>query len=156
MRVKASKQKRGQRAASRRRSLPLLDALDGWVDTIHPKLLPKSPLRQATTYAINRRLFFRRCFEDGRFDIDNGRTERRIRPYAIARRNFLFTGSARGGERLAAVFALVDGCLILGIDPYLYLLDIIRKLESGWPLRRLSELMPSRWALEHAGQQRPQ
>lgn len=140
----------------RRRSLPLLDAFDQWVDTIHPKLLPKSPLRQATTYAINQRHFFRRCFDDGRFEIDNGRTERRIRPYAVARRNFLFTGSARGGERLAAVFTLVDGCLILGIDPYLYLLDIIRKLESGWPLRRLSELMPSRWALEHAGQQRPQ
>lgn len=140
----------------RRRSLPLLDAFDEWVDTTHPKLLPKSPLRQATTYALHQRPFFRRCFEDGRFEIDNGRTERRIRPYAVARRNFLFTGSARGGERLAAVFTLVDGCIILGIDPYLYLLDIIRKLESGWPLRRLSELMPSRWALEHAGQQRPQ
>lgn len=140
----------------RRRSLPLLDAFDEWVDAIHPKLLPKSPLRQATTYAIHQRPFFRRCFEDGRFEIDNGRTERRIRPYAVARRNFLFTGSARGGERLAAVFTLVDGCLILGIDPYLYLLDIIGKLESGWPLRRLSELMPTRWALEHAAQQRPQ
>ena len=140
----------------RRRSLPLLDAFDDWVDAIHPKLLPKSPLRRATTYAIHQRPFFRRCFEDGRFEIDNGRTERRLRPYAVARRNFLFTGSARGGERLAAVFTLVDGCLILGIDPYLYLLDIIGKLESGWPLRRLSELMPARWALEHPGQQRPQ
>jgi transposase len=140
----------------RRRSLPLLDAFDEWVDAIHPKLLPKSPLRQATTYAIHQRPFFRRCFEDGRFEIDNGRTERRIRPYAVARRNFLFTGSARGGERLAAVFTLVDGCLILGIDPYVYLLDIIRKLESGWPLRRLSELMPTRWALEHSAQQSPQ
>lgn len=137
----------------RRRSLPLLSAFDEWVDAIHPKLLPKSPLRQATTYAIHQRPFFRRCFEDGRFEIDNGRTERRIRPYAVARRNFLFTGSARGGERLAAVFTLVDGCLLLGIDPYVYLLDIIRKLESGWPLRRLSELMPARWALEHAAQQ---
>jgi transposase len=140
----------------RRRSLPLLDAFDGWVDAIHPRLLPKSPLRQATTYAIHQRRFFRRCFEGGRFEIDNGRTERRIRPYAVARRNFLFTGSARGGERLAVVFTLVDGCLILGIDPYLYLLDIIRKLESGWPLRRLSELMPARWAREQAAQQRPQ
>lgn len=140
----------------RRRSLPLLAAFDEWVDTIHPKLLPKSPLRQATTYAIHQRPFFRRCFEDGRFEIDNGRTERRIRPYAVARRNFLFTGSARGGDRLAAVFTLVDGCLLLGIDPYVYLLDVIRKLESGWPLRRLSELMPARWAVEHAAQQRPQ
>lgn len=140
----------------RRRSLPLLDQLDDWVDTLHPKLLPKSPLRRATTYAINQREFFRRCFDDGRFDIDNGRVERRIRLYAVARRNFLFTGSARGGQRLAAVFTLVDNCLALGIEPYAYLVDVIRKLESGWPLRRLSELTPHRWAAEQAPQHRAQ
>src|ERR1019366_6484340 len=85
----------------RMRSLPILDKLDAWVYRIHPSLLPKSPLRWATTYAINQRLFFRRCFSDGAFEIDNGRTERRIRNYAVGRRNFLFTGSVRGGERLA-------------------------------------------------------
>jgi transposase len=140
----------------RQRSLPLLDELDDWVDALHPKLLPKSPLRRATTYAIHQREFFRRCFEDGRFEIDNGRVERRIRLFAVARRNFLFTGSVRGGERLAAVFTLVDNCLALGIDPYVYLVDVIRKLESGWLLRRLSELTPHRWALEQASQHRAQ
>jgi transposase len=140
----------------RRRSLPTLDALDGWVDALHPKLLPKSPLRRATTYAINQREFFRRCFLDGRFEIDNGRVERRIRMFAVARRNFLFTGSTRGGERLAAAFTLVDNCLALGLDPYPYLVDIIDKLERAWPLRRLSELIPQNWATQHAAQQRAQ
>jgi transposase len=133
----------------RRRSLPIVDALDHWVDAVHPKLLPKSPLRRATTYAINQRAFFRRCFEDGRFEIDNGRVERRIRNFAVGRRNYLFTGSARGGERLAAAYTLVDNCTLLGVDPYLYLLDIIRKLEAGWPMRRLSELIPWTWAAAH-------
>lgn len=130
----------------RRRSLPILAEFDSWVDELHSKLLPKSPLRRATTYAINQRPFFRRCFEDGRFEIDNGRTERRIRPFAVARRGFLFTGSVRGGERLAAAFTLVDSCLILGIDPYRYLVNVIDKLERGWPMRQLSELIPHRWA----------
>lgn len=138
----------------RRRSLPSLDALDGWVDELHPKLLPKSPLRTATTYAINQREFFRRCFADGRFEIDNGRVERRIRMFAVARRNFLFTGSVRGGERLAAAFTLVDNCLALGVDPYRYLVDIIDKLERDWPMRRLSELIPQNWAAAQARQQR--
>ena len=137
----------------RRRSLPLLDTLDDWVDTIHPKLLPKSPLRRATTYAINQRPFFRRCFDDGRFEIDNGRCERRIRPFAVARRNFLFTGSVRGGERLATAFTLVDNCIILGIDPQIYLVDVINRLESGWPLRRLCELTPANWLAQQADQQ---
>lgn len=139
------------RAEERRRlSLPILAEFDSWVDELHPKLLPKSPLRRATTYAINQRPFFRRCFEDGRFEIDNGRTERRIRPFAVARRGFLFTGSMRGGERLAAAFTLVDSCLILGIDPYRYLVNVIDKLERGWPMRQLSELIPHRWAREQA------
>ena len=125
------------------RSLPILDAFDNWVDTIHPKLLPKSPLRRATTYAINQRAFFRRCFTDGRFEIDNGRTERRIRPFAVGRRGFLFTGSVRGGERLAVAYTLVDNCLILGVSPHEYLVDVISCLESGCPMKRLFELTPA-------------
>jgi hypothetical protein len=45
--------------------------------------LPKSPLRQAATYAINQRPCFRPCFENGGFEIDDGRTERRIFPSAM-------------------------------------------------------------------------
>jgi transposase len=137
-------------AERQQKSLPLLDALDEWVDTIHQKLLPKSPLRMATTYAINQRPYFRRCFDDGRFEIDNGRCERRIRPFTVGRRNFLFTGSVRGGERLAVAYTLVDNCLILGIDPHAYLVDIITKLESAWPLSRLSELTPANWFAQQA------
>jgi len=134
----------------RARSLPILDRLDAWVDSTHPTLLPKSPLRRATTYAINQRVFFRRCFSDGAFEIDNGRTERRIRNYAVGRRNFLFTGSVRGGERLAVAYTLVDNCLILGIDPRRYLQDTIDKLERGHALSRMSELTPANWATNHA------
>jgi transposase len=140
----------------RRRSAPLLDVFDDWVDKLHPKLLPKSPLRRATTYAINQRPFFRHCFDDGRFEIDNGRVERRIRLFAVARRNFLFTGSARGGERLAIAFTLVDNCLALGIEPHRYLVDVIGKIEAGWPMQRLSELIPHRWAAQHAAEKRSQ
>lgn len=134
----------------RERSLPIVDKLDAWVDATHPGLLPKSPLRRATTYAINQRDFFRRCFSDGAFEIDNGRTERRIRNYAVGRRNFLFTGSDRGGERLAVAYTLVDNCLILGIDPRQYLQDTIDRLERGFPLSRMSELVPTRWAVDQA------
>ena len=146
----------GRTEERQRRSVPILNQLDAWVDDVHPKLLPKSPLRRATTYAIHQRPFFRRCFEDGRFEIDNGRTERWIRPFGVARRAFLFTGSVRGGERLAVAFTLVDACLALGVDPYPYLVDVIDKLERGWPLRRLSELIPHRWASQQAAQKGPE
>jgi hypothetical protein len=138
----------------RARSIPLLDKLDAWVDDLHPKLLPKAPLREATQYAINQRVFVRRAFDDGRFEIDNGRTERRIRPFAVGRRGFLFTGSRRGGERLAVAYTLVDNCILLGVDPQVYLQDVLTKLACGWPMRRLSELTPHRWAAEHLSEKR--
>ena len=138
------------------RSLPIVKEFYDWIHDIHPKLLPKSPLRRATTYAINQQEFFERCFSDGRFEIDNGRVERRIRLFTVARRNFLFTGSPRGGERLAAAFTLVDNALLLGINPEHYLVDVIRKLERGWPMSRLSELTPRCWAAQQALEQRAQ
>ena len=140
----------GRTRIRQQHSLPIFDALYKWIDETHPRLLPKSPLRMATTYAINQRAYLRRCFEDGRFEIDNGRVERRIRPFAVGRRNFLFTGSARGGERLAVAYTLIDNCLLLGLDPQPYIEDVLVKIESGWPLSRLVELTPARWAAEQA------
>jgi hypothetical protein len=155
--IEAECKQRGLDAAARtevrrERSLPIFDALYAWIMAIAVSLLPKSPLSIATTYALGQKVFLRRCLEDGRFEIDNGRVERRIRPFAVGRRNFLFTGSVRGGERLAVAYTLVDNCLLLGIDPQLYLEDVLVKIEAGWPLARLSELTPARWALEHSRQ----
>jgi transposase len=156
-RIEAECKDRGLDAAARtqvrrERSLPIFDALYAWIAEIDPKLLPKSPLRTATTYALGQHVYLRRCFEDGRFEIDNGRVERRIRPFAVGRRNFLFTGSVRGGERLAVAYTLVDNCLLLGVDPQLYIEDVLIKIEAGWPLARLGDLTPARWAVDHPRQ----
>ena len=81
-------------------TVPLLDELERWVDVEKPKVVPTSPLGRALGYAAQQRPFVRRCFEDGRFEIDNGHTERQIREPAIGRKNYLFTGSARAAKRL--------------------------------------------------------
>jgi transposase len=127
-------------------SLPVLDAFDAWVDE-HEKPLGKTgKLAEAVRYAKQQRQYVRRCFSDGRFEIDNGAVERAIREPVIGRKNFLFTGSKAAGVRLAAAYTLVQSCRVLGIPTREYLIDVIRKLEAGWPARRLAELMPHRWA----------
>ena len=80
------------------------------------------------------------------FEIDNGLVERSLRTACIGRRNFLFTGSADAGARLADAYSLVQSCRALGINPREYLTDVIRKLQDGWPMRRIRELVPDRWA----------
>ena len=136
-------------ALRQRESIPLLDAFDAWVDDHKPKLLPTSPLGRATHYAHQQRPYVRRCFTDGRFEIDNGRVERAIRAPAIGRKNYLFSGSARGAQRLADAYTLVQSGRRVGLPVRDYLTDILTKLEAGFPMRRIDELTPDRWAAAH-------
>lgn len=130
------------------RSLPWLTRLEHWIDEHAPSLLPTSKLSEACGYALQQRPFIRRCFSDGRFEIDNGSVERAIREPALGRRNFLFTGSSDAALRLAEAYTLVQSCRALGISTRDYLVDVLDKLERGWPVRRIAELVPDRWASE--------
>jgi transposase len=127
-------------------SMLLLDELDAWVDAHGGTLGQTGKLTEAVRYAKQQRPFIRRCFTDGRFEIDNGAVERAIREPAIGRKNFLFTGSEAAARRLAGAYSLVMTCRLLGISTRDYLIDVIEKLEGGWPMRKLSELVPHNWA----------
>jgi transposase len=138
-------------ALRKRESLPLLDQFDAWVDENSPKLLPTSPLGSAARYAKEQRPFVRRCFADGRFEIDNGRVEREIREPAIGRKSFLFSGSAAAAGRLAAAYTVVQSARRTGVPVREYLVDVLDRLARGWPARQLTELLPGRWAHARAG-----
>jgi transposase len=69
----------GRLALRTARSLPWLARFDTWVDDHVQTLLPTSKLAEACGYALQQRPFVRRCFSDGRFEIDNGKVERAIR-----------------------------------------------------------------------------
>lgn len=127
-------------------SIPILDEFDAWVDALASKLGKTGRLAEAVRYAQNQRVFVRRCFSDGRFEIDNGAVERAIREPAIGRKNFLFTGSVAAAKRIAIAYSLVQTCRALGINTSDYLIDVLTKLERGWPARRLTELLPHNWA----------
>jgi transposase len=127
-------------------SLPLLDAFDAWVDLLSPRCLPRSPMGEALRYAKQQRPYVRRCFTDGRFEIDNGLVERTLREPCMGRKAYLFTGSAKAAERLAGAYSLVQSCRLLGISTRDYLIDVLTKLDAGWSIQRLDELVPDRWA----------
>jgi len=128
------------------KSLPLLQQLYEYIESPAVELGKTSKYAKAVRYAIAQKEFIERCFSDGRFEIDNGKTEREIRRPAVGRRNYLFTGSLKGGERLATVYTLILSCRNLGLDTRAYLIDVLGKIRGGWPLRRLSELTPDAWA----------
>ena len=83
--------------------------------------------------------------EDGRIPIDNNACERAIRPIAIGRRNWLFTGSPRGGRAAAVAYTLIESYRIAKIDIVSYLADVLVRVATH-PASRVEELLPDRWA----------
>ncbi|HVR02119.1 MAG TPA: IS66 family transposase [Polyangia bacterium] len=135
-----------RRRRRQEQSLPAVDDLYRWIHDLHPRLVPKTPLYVATQYAINQEAAWRRCFTDGRFEIDNGEAERNLRRIAIGRKNYLFAGSEQGAERLAVAYTVFGSCHVNGVDPLAWATDVIDKLQRGWPTSRLDELLPDAWA----------
>jgi transposase len=144
-----------RKARRAEQSLPHVDELYRWIRDIHPHLVPKTPLYIAMNYAIGQEAAWRRCFADGRFEIDNGEVERQLRRVALGRKNYLFAGSETGAERIATAYTVLGSCHRHGVNPLAWATDVIRKLQDGWPMARLDELLPDRWVPPAAANPEP-
>jgi transposase len=131
------------------KSLKPLDDFYQWADGQRDKLRPSSYLAEAVNYAGAQRVFVERCFTDGRFELDTGRVERQIREPAVGRKNYLFSGSPKAATLLAGGYSLVCSCRNLGVPTRPYLVDVMTRLEAGFPLKRINELRPDQWAIDH-------
>jgi transposase len=131
------------------RSKPIAEEFFSWVSKQETLVRPSSYVGKAVGYALQQRDFLLRCLEDGRFELDTGRVERQIREPVIGRKNYLFSGSPEAAGRLAGVYTLVCSCQNLGINTRNYLVDIITRLQAGFPLREINRLRPDIWAKEH-------
>jgi transposase len=116
---------------------PLLEA---W----SPEVLPKSPIGKAVTYALNQWEALNRYLENGILCIDNSLSERVIKLVALGRKNWLFSGSDAGARRAAILYSLIASCKLCGIDPFLYLRDVLERINTH-PANRIDELTPPQW-----------
>jgi hypothetical protein len=60
------------------------------------------------------------------------------------KKNWLFAGSLRAGQRAAAIMSLIQSAKLNGHDPYRYLKDILARLPTQ-SASRIEELLPHRW-----------
>ena len=74
----------------------------------------------------------------------NNWVENRIRPISVGRKNWLFAGSPRAGQRAAVIMSLIQSAKLCGHEPYRYLRDVLERLPTH-PDSRLEELLPHRW-----------
>jgi len=128
-------------------SVPILDRIERYLDELTQRILPKSALGKAMTYARNQWAALRQYVSDGRLTIDNNVSERTLRLQAIGRKNWEFLGSADAGPRAAVLFTILAGAKRHRLEPWAYLRDVLLRVSAGET--DLESLLPDRWGANH-------
>jgi len=118
-----------ERKKAREMSLrPKMEAFFAWVDIEAAQALPKHALARALGYAQNQREYVMNVFKDGRLEISNNRAENQIRPFAVFRRNCLFSDTPKGAHGSATLFSLIQTAQANGLKPFEYLKWVLEGL----------------------------
>jgi hypothetical protein len=102
-------------------------------------------LGQAIDYALGQWNTLEIYLEDGRVEIDNNLVENAIRPTALGKKNWLFMGDARAGERGAIIYTVIESCRRRDLDPYGYLKDVLNRLPS-MTNKQVPQITPEAWS----------
>jgi transposase len=130
-------------------SQPILEKLRNYLLEIQAEVLPKSLEGRAVRYTLKNWTALTRYCEDGDLQIDNNATERAIRGVAVGRNNWMFFGSDEGGKTAAVLRSFVASCQLVGVDPFVWLKDILTRI-ADHPITRIAELLPHNWASAQA------
>jgi transposase len=144
-----------RRAARQAKSKQIVTELFAWLEAQLARVPGGSPTAQAIRYALNHRDGLERFLEDGRAEIDSNTVERAIRPLVLSRKNALFASGDEGGRRWADLASLIETCKMNGVNPQVYLTELLTRLVNGWPQGRIDELMPWCWAPEKPADPNP-
>jgi transposase len=130
-------------------SAPLLAAFKDQLFAWREQLLPKHPMAQAIQYTLNQWTQLNVFAADGAVPIDNNVSEREMKRVVLNRKNSLFVGNERGGRTAAILSSLTSTCRRHGINPQLYLTQLLTNL-PGTPMSQLDAWLPDRWKANQA------
>ncbi len=132
----------GVRAIRQSHAQPVLARFADWMSATKPKAFDKGALADAIRYAESNWDALQRYTTDGRLDIDNNAAERGLRKVAVGRNNWIFFGNERGGRTAAIMYSLIATCEEHGVDPRVYLRDVLMRIKTGVPP---TDLTPYAW-----------
>ncbi|WP_336755404.1 IS66 family transposase, partial [Acinetobacter sp. USHLN143] len=111
-------------------SQPVMQQLYEWLNQHQLTVPSSSPTARAINYSLKRWTALSRYLDDGNLPIDNNWIENQMRPWALGRKNWLFAGSLRSGQRAANIMTLIQSAKLNGLDPYAYLSDVLKRLPT--------------------------
>lgn len=123
-------------------SVPLVKKFKDWIEEKIKVVTPSSLAGQALKYATNEWEYLMNCFSDGGLKLDNNFIESHIRPFAIGRKNWMFSASTSGATASANIYSLVETAKANGIEPFEYLHKVFKKLPSAETEKDFLDLLP--------------
>ena len=130
-------------------SKAILEAFWSWVEKTSQIPTTNEKLTKALGYVQNQRKYLETFLEDGRLAISNNLCESHIRPFATARRAWLFADTPKGATANAILYTIVETARAnqLNIYEYLkYLLTVMPNTDYKNHSEQLSTYLP--WAKE--------
>ena len=137
---------------------PLVEQFYSYLDTLDTNAPEMSNrLKDAVNYAQNQKKYLCRFLGDGNIPIDDGATERHIRPFAIGRSNFLFCDSIDGAKATSIMYTIVETAKANHANVYCYLRYVLEEMPqymSGTDMSFVDKLLP--WSAEYREYERIQ
>ena len=129
---------------------PILAEFREWLDAHLNEVPAQSQLGRALGYADNEWSYLMRYLEDGRLSIDNNMVENAIRPFAVGRKNWLFSDSVEGAKASAAIYSVLVSAKLNGHNEYAYFRHLLEKLPYAEKVEDFEALLPHRFLPQDA------
>ena len=121
---------------------PLLAKIRAYLDQYLETVPPQALLGKALHYADKQWSTLIRYIEDGRLSIDNNFVENAIRPFALGRKNWLFSDTVAGAEASAILYSLIETAKANGHEPYDYMRYVLTELPRTETAEEIAALLP--------------
>jgi transposase len=131
------------------KSLLVLNSFGHWLFTNKDQVLPKSAIGKAFAYTLSRWKQLSHYLLDGRLELDNNWIENKIRPVALGRKNWLFTGTDQTAQHGAMMYSFFASCKHHGVNEYDWLRFTLDHLPT-WKMADIDQLLPHNFAKTQA------
>lgn len=111
-------------------SKAILEAFWSWVEKTAQIPTSNEKLTKGLGYVQNQRKYLETFLEDGRIEISNNLCESHIRPFATARRAWLFADTPKGATANAVLYTLAETAKANNLNVYEYLKHLLSEMPN--------------------------
>jgi len=126
------------------KALPIMDAIEKWMEYVHTQCTPSAPMGKTLDYAYKLWPRLRRYADNGIYHIDNNPVERNQRPTGLGRKNYLFRDQQKRqwSHQQRHLLLLLESCDTVGINAIEWLTYVLENLHDDTPTHKIVEILP--------------